>query len=137
VKRATKADMRAALDPLFASAGSPELVDRYRHALLGPEPDPLVDELYALLEREQAGLPLNELARRVHRRRETVLAALHAGGPRFVASGTGRGSRWAVPLRRRQFGGPSAPPRVDSPSGVSLAARPPDDGRGPESEAVG
>lgn len=53
----------------------------------------LTDELAALLQVERSGLPCNELARRLGRRRGDVLKALR-WDPRFEQRGTGRGSRW-------------------------------------------
>jgi hypothetical protein len=60
--------------------------------------DPLVAELARLLDREPAGLPCEELSRRVHRRRVDVVAAL-AADPRFVHVGQTRRSRWRLAAR--------------------------------------
>jgi hypothetical protein len=90
----------------------------------------LGDELELVLVGEPVGLPCDELARLVHRRRRVVLATLRAQ-PRFVHEGRTRRSRWRVVAQEGRGRNGAGGGRNDLPwagldaSGVPLAGRRP------------
>jgi hypothetical protein len=87
----------------------------------------LGDELAREIDREPVGLSCDALARRVHRRRAIVLAALNAD-PRFQHEGNTHGSRWrraAVSLETRPIPSRDDPSLWASldPSGIPIVGR--------------
>jgi hypothetical protein len=88
----------------------------------------LADDLARVLDREPFGLPCHVLARRVHRRRAVVRAALDAD-ERFEHDGRTHGSRWrvAASMVRGPNGNSAGPNERGAPdldaSGVPLVHR--------------
>lgn len=105
--RAAATAMRDALASVLTQRGAPDRVERVARALrIGVASPPvagapggvttepaIVAELVEALRLEPLGLSAGMLAVRIRRGKARVLAALH-GCPRFVMTGTGRGSRW-------------------------------------------